>query len=74
MGNNSSQPFRVQVFSVSLCTWKKNQTNSMVAQICHPEDKYIAVFWIQPTTETQALAFCSPYPESMNTSLIMLLH
>lgn len=46
----------------------------MVAQICHPEDKYIAVFWIQPTTETQALAFCSPYPESMNTSLIMLLH
>jgi len=24
----------------------------MVAQKCHPEDKHIGVFWIQPTTET----------------------
>lgn len=52
MGNNSTRPFRVRVFSVCVCAWKTKKKKKVVAQKCHSEDKYNGVFWIQPTTET----------------------
>lgn len=74
-GEQQRLSFQMIRYFLSPCVLEENnRTEKMVAQKYHPEDKCVGDFWIQPASETQSLAFPSPYSWSLSTSLAVQLH